>query len=145
MIAALRWWQLAPVVAMERVLFGDEHWSEESFWSELAQHDTRHYVAAWEGPALQGYAGLAAYREEAWVQTLGVAPPYQRQGLGTALLGDLLAEARRRQVETVALEVRADNAPAQQLYERHGFTVEGRRRGYYQPSGVDALIMVAVV
>jgi ribosomal-protein-alanine N-acetyltransferase len=143
MITPLRWWQLAPVVAMERVLFGDECWSEAAFWSELAQYETRHYVAAWDGPDLQGYAGLAAYREEAWVQTIGVAPSYQRRGLGTALLEGLLAEARRRSADTIALEVRADNAPAQELYARHGFATTGRRRGYYQPSGVDALIMMA--
>ncbi|MGH3745648.1 MAG: ribosomal protein S18-alanine N-acetyltransferase [Mycobacteriales bacterium] len=145
MIAALRWWQLAPVVALERVLFGEECWSEEAFWSELAQYETRHYVAAWDGGDLQGYAGLAAYREEAWVQTIGVAPSQQCRGLGTALLVDLMTEARRRDAETVALEVRADNAPAQELYRRHGFTVAGRRRGYYQPSGADALVMVAVL
>jgi ribosomal-protein-alanine N-acetyltransferase len=144
-ITSLRWWQLAPVVAMERVLFGDECWSEAAFWSELAQYETRHYVAAWDGTDLQGYAGLTAYGEEAWVQTIGVAPSYQRQGVGTALLEDLLGEARRRDAETIALEVRADNAPAQALYERHGFSTAGRRRGYYQPSGVDALIMVAVL
>ncbi|HEX7355140.1 MAG TPA: ribosomal protein S18-alanine N-acetyltransferase [Mycobacteriales bacterium] len=145
MISPLRWWQLAPVVAMERVLFGDECWSEAAFWSELAQYETRHYVAAWDGEDLEGYAGLAAYRDEAWVQTIGVAPAYQRRGLGAALLDDLMTEARLRGAPTVALEVRADNAPAQELYGRRGFTVAGRRRGYYQPSGVDALIMVAAL
>ena len=143
MIGVLRWWQLAPVVALERVLFGDESWSEASFWSELAQYDTRHYLAAWAGDDLQGYAGLAAYREEAWVQTLAVAPDWQRRGLGTTLLQSLLAEARHRGARTVALEVRADNDAAQRLYVRHGFAVTGRRRGYYQPSGTDALVMTA--
>ena len=41
----------------------------------------------------------------------------------------------------VLLEVRADNAAAQRLYERRGFTEIGRRRGYYQPSGADAVVM----
>lgn len=156
MIAPLRWWQLAPVLALERALFDDESWSEAAFWSELAQYDTRHYVAAWDvdpgrgdasqdRPDLVGYAGLAAYRDEAWVQTLAVAPERQRHGVGTTLLRALLAEARRRAARTVALEVRADNDAAQRLYERHGFAVTGRRRGYYQPSNTDALIMSAAL
>jgi ribosomal-protein-alanine N-acetyltransferase len=37
--------------------------------------------------------------------------------------------------------VRADNTSAIRLYERHGFSRVGVRRGYYQPSGADALVM----
>ena len=50
-----------------------------------------------------------------------------------------LHEAPR--VRDVFLEVRADNPAAQSLYERAGFSVITRRRGYYQPSGTDALVM----
>jgi ribosomal-protein-alanine N-acetyltransferase len=41
----------------------------------------------------------------------------------------------------VFLEVRADNARAQRLYQWRGFTEVGIRRGYYQPSGTDAVVM----
>jgi ribosomal-protein-alanine N-acetyltransferase len=37
--------------------------------------------------------------------------------------------------------VRADNESAQRLYERHGFAKIAVRRGYYQPSGMDAVVM----
>jgi hypothetical protein len=53
----------------------------------------------------------------------------------------LLAEAARRGCAEVYLEVRVDNPRAQQLYRRHGFVDAGLRRGYYQPSGTDALVM----
>ena len=39
------------------------------------------------------------------------------------------------------LEVRADNAAALRLYERHGFERVAVRRGYYQPEGVDAHVL----
>jgi ribosomal protein S18 acetylase RimI-like enzyme len=39
------------------------------------------------------------------------------------------------------LEVRDGNAAAIAMYERFGFRVIGRRRGYYQPSGADAIVM----
>jgi ribosomal-protein-alanine N-acetyltransferase len=41
----------------------------------------------------------------------------------------------------VFLEVRTDNTRAQRLYHRYGFRQIGIRKGYYQPSGADALVM----
>ena len=53
----------------------------------------------------------------------------------------LLAETARRGVRSTLLEVAADNAPAQRLYAGYGFEPIGVRRGYYQPSNTDALVM----
>ena len=52
-----------------------------------------------------------------------------------------IEEARKRGCAEVLLEVREDNPRARRLYLRHGFTEVGIRRGYYQPSGVDAVVM----
>ena len=49
--------------------------------------------------------------------------------------------ARDRGATHVMLEVRADNAPARALYDRNGYDVVSTRRAYYQPGGVDALVM----
>lgn len=144
----MRWWHLEEVLALERVLFIPEPWTAHHFWSELGQVDTRHYVVAVDADAgggsvvgsVVGYAGLCDYPDEAFVQTMAVAPSHQRRGLGAELLADLLAEASRRGQRRVLLEVRADNEPAQRLYARHGFTRVGVRRGYY-PGGADAWVM----
>ena len=138
----MRWWHVEQLLPVERALFGEEPWTARTFWSELGQLDTRHYVVALSGEEVVGYAGLCDYPDEAWVQTMAVAPAAQGQGLGARLLLELLDEAARRGQRTVRLEVRSDNAPAQRLYERHGFVREGVRRGYYQPSGTDAVLMV---
>ena len=136
----MRWWHVAQVLPIEREVFVPDCWSERLFWSELGQLDTRHYVVAVEGEEVVGYAGLCDYPDEAFVQTIAVAPAAQGTGLGARLLTELLDEAARRGQRTVSLEVRADNAPAQRLYERHGFTRTGVRRGYY-PGGVDGLVL----
>ena len=141
-LARMRWWHVEQVVPVERVLFPDEPWSARLFWSELGQLDTRHYLVAVNDGIVVGYGGLCAYPDEAFVQTLAVAPEQQGEGLGAVLLQALLDEAARRRKTTVSLEVRADNAPAQRLYQRFGFRQAGVRRGYYQPSGTDALILV---
>lgn len=137
----MRWWDIERVLPVEEELFAPECWSAPLFWSELAQADTRYYLVAEDGGHLVGYAGLCVYPDEAYVQTLGVSRSQQRRGLGAALLTALLSEAARRGRDVVALEVRADNGPAQALYRRFGFLPVGRRRGYYQPSGTDAVVM----
>lgn len=139
-IERMRWWHVAELMPIERAVFQPEPWSERLFWSELGQLDTRHYVVALSDGAVVGYAGLCDYPDEAFVQTIAVAPAAQGQGLGGRLLVDLLEEATRRRQRTVSLEVRADNEAAQRLYAAHGFTRTGVRRGYY-PGGVDALVL----
>ena len=141
-VRRMRWWDIDEVTALEEALF-DDAWSAEAWWDELAQGDTRTYVVALDHGDVVGYAGLAAMPDEAYVQTIGVAPGHQRHGLGATLLTTLLDDAARRSIGRVGLEVRVDNAPAIALYERFGFARVGVRKRYYQPSGTDALVMVA--
>jgi ribosomal-protein-alanine N-acetyltransferase len=44
-------------------------------------------------------------------------------------------------IETITLEVRASNKPAQGLYRKFGFAPVGLRRGYYQADNEDAIVM----
>src|SRR5262249_16591092 len=78
---------------------------------------------------------------QADVLTLAVAADGWGEGIGGALLDGLLTEAARRGCTEVFLEVRVDNDRAQRLYRGRGFIDIGIRRGYYQPSGTDALVM----
>lgn len=135
----LRWWHLEQVLPIDADLFGSEQWSPAMFWNELAAG--HHYVAAFEGEELLGYGGLAVAVPEAWVNTIGVRRDCQHRGIGRTLLDELLAYGRARGASRTLLEVAADNGPAQRMYDRYGFEVVGVRRGYYQPSNVDALVM----
>lgn len=138
----MRWWDIAPVMALEHELFGDEAWSDSMFWSELAERDTRLYLVDETDGVVTAYAGLCTYvPHEAYIQTIAVAPAMQGRGIGTALLSTLIDEATRRGVAHLDLEVRADNDSAQRLYERHGFAKIAVRPNYYQPSGTDAVVM----
>jgi [ribosomal protein S18]-alanine N-acetyltransferase len=141
-VRAMRWWDIEPTLELEQELFSDDAWSAALFWSELAQYDTRYYLVAEDDDRLVGYGGLAVLGPEAYVQTVGVTRTRWGEGLGTVLVHALLAEADRRGAEQVVLEVRADNVRAQRLYERFGFATVGVRKGYYQPSGADAHVMV---
>ncbi|MBT8224316.1 MAG: ribosomal protein S18-alanine N-acetyltransferase [Dactylosporangium sp.] len=138
----MRWWHIAELLPIEKNLFGAERWSAGMFWNELASGNY-YLVALDEQAGIVGYAGLAlSPPEEAWVQNLAVRRDAQRRGAGRALLAALLAEAHRQGASRVLLEVAVDNGPAQRMYARYGFEPIGVRQGYYQPSNIDALVMM---
>lgn len=154
----MRWWDIAPVLELERELFPEDAWSPGMFWSELAHargpSATRRYlVAELEVPPrrgadegrragrLVGYGGLAAVDGTGDIQTIATARDQWGSGLGARLLTELLGAATDFECHEVLLEVRVDNLRAQRLYERFGFEPIGFRRGYYQPGNVDALVM----
>ena len=140
-IERLRWWHVEELLPIEADLFGVEQWSAGMFWNELA--NGHHYLVALDGDgSVLGYAGVSFTPPyEAWVQNIGVRRDRQRHGIGRTLLEALLAEARRHRVRQVLLEVAVDNRAVQKLYARYGFEPVGIRRGYYQPSNTDALVM----
>ncbi|MFC0096380.1 ribosomal protein S18-alanine N-acetyltransferase [Micromonospora marina] len=140
-LGRFRWWHIDEVLPVEADLFGAEQWSAAMFWNELANGHF-YLVATDDDGSLLGYAGLAVSPpDEAWVQNVAVRRDAQRRGIGRLLLEALLAEAARRGARSTLLEVAADNAPAQRLYAGYGFEPIGVRRGYYQPSNTDALVM----
>jgi len=138
---------LDAIDAIERATFPTDAWSRELIAAELAGAHTHYLVAVDDADAVIGYAGLLAPRGSGQgdIQTIAVAEPARRQGIGAALLDALLAEARAREALEVFLEVRADNPGAEALYASRGFERIAVRPRYYQPDGVDAVVMKAVL
>jgi len=143
---------LADVLALEHDLFPDDPWTARMFAEEVDQppENRLYLIAEADGPplaagehAMAGYAGLMFVPggTQADVLTIAVARDYWGRGIGSALLGALIAAAVERGCAEVFLEVREDNPRARGLYLRRGFEEIGVRRGYYQPSGVDAIVM----
>ena len=140
---------LTNVLALEDELFPDDPWTAQMFADEVAQPPgSRLYlvadtVAADGGHATAGYAGMMFVPggSQADVLTIAVSASWWGRGIGSALLGALIQAARDRGCAEVFLEVREDNPRARGLYLRRGFQEIGVRRGYYQPSGVDAIVM----
>ncbi|WP_027250153.1 ribosomal protein S18-alanine N-acetyltransferase [Planktothrix agardhii] len=93
------------------------------------------------GNELIGIGCLWSILEEAHITILAIDPEYQGKGLGQALLFQLLVSAWKRKLERATLEVKVSNQPAINLYKKFGFKEAGRRKGYYQDTGEDALIL----
>jgi ribosomal-protein-alanine N-acetyltransferase len=135
---------LDGIMALEDSIFEADAWSRDSMLGELSSEHTRYLVAHRPDSAtLDAYAGMLMPRgsTEADIQTIAVAPAARRSGLGRTLMLQLIHDARQAGVRELFLEVRADNPPAQALYESLGFERIGVRTGYYQPDNVDAIVM----
>jgi ribosomal-protein-alanine acetyltransferase len=72
---------------------------------------------------------------------VGVDPGYQRQGIGTQLMGSAYAEGIRRGCKRCFLEVRKSNENAIRFYQNHKFKLAGTRLDYYSNPVEDAWIM----
>jgi ribosomal-protein-alanine acetyltransferase len=136
---------LEAIMAIESGTFGSDAWSPAAMLADLANRHC-HYLVAFHPQSpdrVEGYGGLLAPvgSGEADIQTIAVAESARRTGLGRQLMLALIHEARARRARTLFLEVRADNPGAQQLYLSLGFEEIAVRPNYYQPDGVDAVIM----
>lgn len=136
---------LPRIMELETGTFGTDAWSSDAMLSDLRNPQCYYLVADRVGypGVLDGYAGLFAPRgaQEGDIQTIAVAETARRGGLGRALMNALIGEARTRGAKEVFLEVRADNPGPKLLYETLGFEEIAVRVGYYQPDGVDAIVM----
>lgn len=138
-LRAMRPEDLLDVVAIERLCFGDR-WNVQAFAGELENPASSYFVLTEEERVI-GYAGYWLILDEAHITTIAVHPAAQRRYLGELLLAHLIAHAFQAGAKWLTLEVRVSNKGAQKLYEKYGFTGLGRRRGYYQDDGEDALVM----
>lgn len=86
-----------------------------------------------------GFIVYRAIAPEAELITIGVHPDARRGGIAATMIELMVRDLAARGVKKVFLEVAENNHPARALYERHGFTVVGRRPKYYD--GIDAILM----
>jgi ribosomal-protein-alanine N-acetyltransferase len=141
-ISPMRRRDLKGVISIERRIFPSP-WSIGLYMSEIAQPATRAYYVAYVGTELVGYAGMMVVVGEAHVTNIGVAPEWQRCGVGRRLMLQLAREARLRSAQHLTLEVRVSNVGAQGLYHEFGFAPAGIRKNYYAEVNEDAIVMWA--
>ncbi|WP_062303358.1 ribosomal protein S18-alanine N-acetyltransferase [Demequina subtropica] len=125
---------------VESQLFGASAWSRELITQDYLYGFARYRGLEVDG-ALAGYAVYGYDGDAFHLMNLAVLPEVRGRGLGRALLEDFLAEARSEGVVDAWLEVAVDNDAALSLYRAHGFEDVRVRRKYYQPEGIDALVM----
>ena len=140
--------EIHAVSAIEAQIQSQDAWNDQAL-SELLMQDSINLmvVMSTDTDELVGYCLYQVVFEQAEILRIGTHPDYQRQGIASQVFLQLHKWLADSQVESLLLEVRADNAAAIALYEQQGFTVIHRRKGYYQQPhqpAIDALIMQRV-
>lgn len=133
----------ARLTPLETRIFGATAWSYDLLHSELTGEFRNYLILETRdaSPRILGYAGLLSLGELGDIQTIALEEEARGHGLGALLLHGLLIFAHTNSVSHVLLEVKETNARAISLYQQNGFQIIDRRKAYYQPENVDALIM----
>ena len=129
---------LDEMMAIELVSFPTP-WSERLLRTEIKRAGAIYLAAEHRGETI-GYVGMWVYAGEGHICTLAVAPGWRGRGVGEVLVLIVLGEAAQRGVQSVELEYRVSNLPAESLYGKLGFRSVGRRPGYYRDTGEDAIL-----
>jgi ribosomal-protein-alanine N-acetyltransferase len=90
-----------------------------------------------------GYVILSVAVGEAHILNICLDPAYQGKGLGRQFLKEVLIIAKKKNANSVFLEVRPSNTAAVQLYKTAGFKKIGKRKNYYPAADgkEDALVL----
>lgn len=122
----------------EGLAFADDRyafdWHAEREWlGDFSGRDGAVFVAMNGDGIIVGYINIGRgggkkLRHIAEVDTIAVAAPYRRLGVGRALLKDAVSWARRQGAKKVSLTVFASNRKARRLYRSLGFVNDGVQR-----------------
>lgn len=138
-IRRMNWLDVEDVTRVEEASFAIP-WTKEAFMNEMLRNEQAVYFVAVSERRVIGFIGVWQIVDEGHITNIAVLPEYRGQGIGHALLAQLVAFAREKDLAGLTLEVRVSNVGAQKLYEQFGFVQAGRRRRYYQDNNEDAFI-----
>ena len=116
-------------------------WSEKGFADALKQPEHIFLVAELEDKTLAAYCGLYASGDEGEITNVAVSDQVRRQGIGQAVVAEVLRQAEYQGMRQIFLEVRKTNTGARNLYEKLGFVNCGIRKNFYQKPCEDAVLM----
>lgn len=144
-VRAMRLEDIPAVMEIDRLSFPIP-WSERTYRFEITENPSSHLLVTTANSesipsAIVGFSGYWLVVDEAHISTFAVHPGWRCQGIGQALLREVLRQAALQGATSATLEVRVSNLVAQQLYANHGFVPVGKRAGYYRDNNEDALLM----
>lgn len=116
-------------------------WSYEAFKENFFNLFSVYVLAENEYGEIVGFGGMQVIFEEAHIMNIAVLEQCRRKGIAGNLLELMMIQARERDAQTMFLEVRESNIPAQTLYKKYGFTEITIRKNYYSDNGENAIIM----
>jgi ribosomal-protein-alanine N-acetyltransferase len=133
---------IEPILDIEKGCFKIP-WSRKSMEGELerVERGLAYYFVALVDGEVAGYGGMWHVVTEGHITNIAVAERYRHQGIGNAIVTKMMDKAVELDMLGVTLEVRVSNKAAIGLYKKHGFSLEGLRKEYYDDNREDAYIM----
>lgn len=117
----------------------DDFWNASILESELKNTLSKYIVAKIE-TEIVGFAGVIDTVDQFEITNIVVKKKFRNNGIGNALLIELIKLAKTNNKDKIILEVNNTNKPAIKLYEKNGFKNIGFRKKYYNNTD-DANIM----
>jgi len=122
-----------------------------SFFLDLYERFPETFIVAEDDGEIVGYAmcriersipsfRLVGFSKKGHLISIAVLPKYQHQGVGEALMKEIMKAIVGYEAKECILEVRVTNKPAINLYKKLGFFVARTLHGYYS-DGEDAYLM----
>ena len=117
----------------------------ETPWGEVAlkkeiENENAFYAVVKKDGKVAGYGGIWLSIETADITNIAVSRDFQRMGIATLIVGELIKKAHEKNCYEINLEVNENNEGAILLYEKCGFLKVGRRKRYYNNKD-DAILM----
>ena len=131
--------------ALERQAETAAHWAEREydalFAAEAPPRVTLVATSETEAGRVIGFVIARCATAEWEIENVVVAPEKRNRGVGIKIIRELLLLAQSEGATSVLLEVRESNLAARRLYEKLGFSQQGRRSNYYREPEEDALLL----
>ena len=136
---------LDQVIAIEQILPAAPHWPRSDYVTALDTQTAPPRIALvaeeTNSGVIAGFAVASLLPPQAELESIAVAPEFQRRGLAGHLFSLLAEELRAAGATEIILDVRASNRPALGFYRSLGFGQVGCRQHYYVDPVEDAVLM----
>lgn len=110
-------------------------------YARVARAEMAGWVAEEESTVISGFLVARRIASDIEILNLAVRLSARRHGVGSELLLESFEWGRSFGAAKALLEVRESNLAALRFYERHGFSLVGRRKQYYVAPSEDALVL----
>lgn len=109
----------------------------ENFAREFLGDPRHHIVVAFSDSVVIGFASAVHYIHpdkppELWINEIGVAPSHQRQGIGKAVLKEMLQLGKELGCKSAWVLTDRNNKPANRLYQSAGGNIETEDMEMYE-------------
>lgn len=127
---------ILDVIELEKECFSKNYYSASSI-ADMYANNMYKFIGSYYKGKLIGYLILLDSIDVYEIVKIAIAHRYRGRAIGAKLIEEGISRIK----VNLMLEVRESNGSAIKLYEKVGFEKIGRRKGYYQDTKEDALIL----